>query len=357
MDNDEYIRQGEPDKREKAYAWRTAIGLQKVDGLSTSDYLNTTAERNINGDIDIAAAQSLIKSYYKFKTLSTPSDFGMEEADIVASHIAELLNEVSFSFSFPGLLSVHRRLFDGVFKFSGKIRDYDITKSEWVLGGDTVTYVNAIDLKDTIEYDLDQEKKFNYQGLSLDAIVGHITTFVRDLWQIHPFGEGNTRTIAVFVIKYLRSIGFKVEIDLFAESSWYFRNSLVRANYRNVAKGIEPDSTFLIRFFRNFLMGERNELRNRYMVVKPPEGWEERTGNGGDVVKEDSDVVKDVVKGICSRIRKNPLCTAESLAADLNISSRQVQRIMQRLKSEGFLVRIGGRKEGHWEIQDGTDFR
>lgn len=350
MDFEDYIKQGEPGKREKAYAWRAAIGLQKVDGLSTSEYLKDTAERHINGDIDIREAQSLIKNYYQSKTLRTPTDVGVEEADIVASHITELLSEMSFSFSFPGLLSVHRRLFEGVFKFAGKIRDYDITKSEWVLGGDTVTYVNAHDLHDTIEYDLGQEKKFNYQGLAMETIVNHITTFVSDLWQIHPFGEGNTRTTAVFMIKYLRSIGFKVENDLFAENSWYFRNALVRANYRNVAKGIEPDFVFLNRFFRNLLVGERHELKNRFMVVNPPEEWKGQAEKSNNVVKETENVVKDVVKEICSRISMNPLCTAESLAAELNRSSRQVQRIMKELKSDGVLVRIGGRKEGHWEI-------
>lgn len=100
-----------------------------------------------------------------------------------------------------------------------------------------------------LRYDIQQEKDFNYSGLSADEIVEHIVDFVTLLWQNHPFCEGNTRTTAVFVIKYLRSIGFNVDNELFAHNSWYFRNALVRANYRNPLKGIEPDKSFLIQFF------------------------------------------------------------------------------------------------------------
>jgi len=172
-----------------------------------------------------------------------------------------------------GLTSIHRRIFEGVFKFAGKIRDYDITKKEWVLRGDTVLYVGAEDLRRAIEYDLQQEKEFSYKNLSLDDTVEHLAKFISGLWQIHPFGEGNTRTTAVFTIKYLRSMGFSVNNDLFAQHSWYFRNALVRANYRNRLKNIEPEPLFLVRFFRNLLLGENNELRNRYMIINPPEEW------------------------------------------------------------------------------------
>ncbi len=269
-DFDEYIRSGEPDKKEKASAWKTAIGLQAVDGLQTSSYLRETAARHIEGDVSIDEVKALINSYYQSKAVRTPHDDGTEEADKVSANIARILNEKSFAFSVTGFTSIHRRLFEGVFKHAGKIRDYDITKKEWVLRGDTVLYVNAEDLRRAIEYDLEQEKNFSFRGLSPDEVVAHIARFVSNLWQIHPFGEGNTRTTAVFTIKYLRSIGFEVDNDLFARHSWYFRNALVRANYRNVRKGIEPDIGFLLLFFRNLMMGEHNELKNMYMVVAPP---------------------------------------------------------------------------------------
>ncbi len=279
VDFDKYIINGEPDGRERAEAWKTAIGLQAVDGLQTSDYLKDTAARHIEGDISIDEVKELINGYYRSKAVRTPKDEDMEEADKVSANIARILNEKSFAFSVTGITSIHRRLFEGVFKFAGKIRDYDITKREWVLRGDTVLYVNAEDLRRAIEYDLEQERNFSYRGLSLDEIVAHIAKFVANLWQIHPFGEGNTRTTAVFTIKYLRSIGFDVNNDLFAGHSWYFRNALVRANYRNVRKGIEPDMTFLNMFFRNLMMGEHNELKNRYMIVDPPAEWAERQNN------------------------------------------------------------------------------
>lgn len=275
---DEYIKQGEPQKREKGYAWQTAIGLQAVDGLKPSEYLIETARKHIEGDITIDEVQQLIKSYYDSKDVRSEKDSDTEEADKVSANIAKLLNERSFAFTLAGFTAIHRRIFDGVFKFAGRIRDYNITKKEWVLRGDTVLYVSAEDLHRAIEYDLEQEKNFSYKGLSLDEVVEHIAKFVSNLWQIHPFGEGNTRTTAVFAIKYLRSIGFGVNNDLFAEHSWYFRNALVRANYRNVRKGIEPDMRFLNLFFRNLIMGEHNELKNRYMVVNlPSEMAEEHT--------------------------------------------------------------------------------
>ena len=268
---DEYIQQGEPQKREKGYAWQTAIGLQAVDGLKPSEYLIETARKHIEGDITIDEVQQLIKSYYDSKDIRTEKDYETEEADKVSANITKLLNERSFAFTVAGLTAIHRRIFDGVFKFAGQIRDYNITKKEWVLRGDTVFYVSAPDIRKAIEYDLEQEKTFDYTGLDIYQIVSHITQFVSGLWQIHPFGEGNTRTTAVFAIQYLRSMGFNVENDLFAKHSWYFRNALVRANYQNIQKGIKREVAYLERFFRNLLMGENNELRNRFMIVNAPE--------------------------------------------------------------------------------------
>ena len=280
LDFEEYIVASEPHKRERAYAWRTAIGLQAVDGLQVSDYLKQTAQRNIEGEITIDEARALVTTYYQSKAHREPDDDGKQEADRVAANITKLLGEDTFAFTVAGLTAIHRHIFDGVFKFAGQIRDYNITKKEWVLRGDTVLYVSAPDIRNAIAYDLQQEREFDYRPLPMDDVVKHISEFVAGLWQIHPFGEGNTRTTAVFTIKYLRSLGFEVKNDMFAEHSWYFRNALVRANYRNVAKGIDYDLSFLYRFFRNLLMGEQNELKNRYMLVNPPAEWKQMADAG-----------------------------------------------------------------------------
>lgn len=267
IDFEAYERVAEPHKREKASAWRTAIGLQDVDGLEVSDYLKKAAVRHIEGDITIDDVREQLKSYYVSKEAHDRGSAGKEEADRVAANIAKLLGEKSFSFTALEFLNIHRHLFEGIFKHAGEIRPYDISKKEWVLNGDTVLYGRAADIMMALRYDIQQEKDFNYKGLPLDDVVRHVADFVALLWQNHPFREGNTRTTAVFVIKYLRSIGFKVDNDLFANNSWYFRNALVRANYRNVSKGIEPDKSFLIKFFRNLMLDEHNELRNQYMLI------------------------------------------------------------------------------------------
>ena len=271
MDFNEYIRQGEPQKQEKGYAWQTAIGLQAVDGLRPSDYLIETARKDIEGEITIDEAEQLIKSYYQSRKARTPEEEDMHEADMASTNIRRLLTEKTFAFTFVGLTSVHRRIFDGVFKFAGLIRDYNITKKEWVLRGDTVLYVSAPDIRRAVEYDLEQERQFDYSKVDRNGLVKHFSQFVSGLWQIHPFGEGNTRTTAVFAILYLRSMGFDVANDLFANHSWYFRNALVRANYQNLHKGIMRNPEYLERFFRNLLLGEKNESRNRYLIVDAPE--------------------------------------------------------------------------------------
>ena len=270
---DEYIRLGEPAQKERAEAWSVAIGLQAVDGLKTSEYLQKTARRNIEGEITIDEARELVKQYYVKKNAHDAGDEDKEEADRVSSNISKLLQSDAFTYSVAGLAAIHRAVFDGVFKHAGHFRDYDITKKEWVLHGDSVLYGRWQDLRMTIEYDLEQEHQFVYVGLDNDQMVEHIARFVSGLWQIHPFREGNTRTMALFAIKYLRMLGFSVSNDLFANHSWYFRNALVRANYRNVAKGIGHKPIFLVRFFRNLLLGENNILKNRYMLIDAPEEW------------------------------------------------------------------------------------
>lgn len=273
---DEYIRQGEPAQRESAYAWSTAIGLQAVDGLKTSEYLNDLARKNIEGEISIDEVERLLNSYYQNKTTREADDDDKEEADKASKNIKKILSVKTLDFTTNGYISVHRRIFDGVMKHAGELRKYDITKREWVLEGDTVSYLNWEDLRRALDYELSQERNFSYKGLSQDEQVAHFTKFISGLWQIHAFGEGNTRTTAVFAIQYLRSLGFDVENDLFANHSWYFRNALVRANYHNVTKGIEYSPIYLERFFRNLLLGEQWDLRNRYLHIHPTAEWSEQ---------------------------------------------------------------------------------
>ena len=304
VDFDQYIRQGEPDKREKAYAWSTAIGLQAVDGLQTSEYLLQTAQRHIEGEISIEEVRDLVKTYYQSKTLRESDDDDKQEADKVSANITKVLSSKTLNFSTSGYISVHRRVFEGVFKHAGTLRKYDITKREWVLDGDTVNYLNWEDLRRAIDYDIEQEKSFSYKGLSSDEMISHISRFVSGLWQIHAFCEGNTRTTAVFIILYLRSIGFQVNNELFANHSWYCRNALVRANYKNAVKGIDYTPVYLERFFRNLLLGERWDLRNRYLHIKAPEQAPEQaqdkyrtsTGQVEDLFHTDNVNIQNLIK-------------------------------------------------------------
>ena len=263
----EYLKESEPDKAYKGYAWSTAIGLQAVDGLKPSRYLIDTAIQNIEGKITMKEAQSLIDSYYEERPVHLLDHERTEEADKVSSRIAEILSETAFSFSPNEYISVHRKLFQGIYKHAGKIRDYNITKKEWVLDGATVMYGSASELRATLEYDFSQERDFSYRGLSMDEIIHHLAVFISRLWQIHIFEEGNTRTTAVFFIKYLRFLGFNATNDIFAENAWYFRNALVRANYTNLQKGIHETTEYLELFLRNLLLNEKNELSNRNLHI------------------------------------------------------------------------------------------
>lgn len=267
IDFESYIREGEPDKKEKSIAWSIATGLQQVDGLTPSPYLYETARRNIEGEISIEEARKLVDSYYESKTSISDDENDTEEADKVSTRIVQILRDKTFDFSPAYFIHIHKKIFEGVFKFAGKIRTYNITKKEWVLNGDTVWYADAYNIKDALNYFITKEKNFDYSKLSKEEAVKHITRFVSEIWQIHPFGEGNTRTAAVFIIKYLCFLHFIENTVPFEKHSWYFRNALVRANYDNFPKGIFKSFDFLEFFFRNIMLNENNELKNRYIHV------------------------------------------------------------------------------------------
>ena len=273
---DEYLRQGEPSQKESAENWKTAIGLQAVDGLQPSAYLIDVAKRNIEGEISLDETRKLIDSYYQSKTVRTPKDEDEEEADKVSANIAKILASKTFAFNTNGYVSLHRRIFEGVFKHAGEIRQYDISKKEWVLEGDSVNYLNWEDLRRALDWDIEQEKNFSYKGLTDDEKIEHIAKFISGIWQIHAFREGNTRTTAIFTIQYLRSLGYKVNNEMFAKHSWYFRNALVRANYRNINKDIEYSPIYLVRFFRNLLLKDGWVLKNRYLHIRPTDDWKEQ---------------------------------------------------------------------------------
>lgn len=267
LELNEYIRQGEPEKIDKSNAWKTAIGLQDVDGLKTSDYLIETAKEHIEGKISITEADKRIHSYYEEQKDRNEIEEDSKEADIVSVRIAKLFGEKTFQFSPVEWQNIHRRLFEGLFSHAGKIRNYNITKKEWILKGDTVMYASFDSIRATLDYDFSQEKNFSYEGLTIDEAVRHIAKFTSGIWQIHPFGEGNTRSTAVFIIKYLKTFGFAVSNETFAENSWYFRNALVRANYNDLQNGVYATTEFLELFFENLLMDAGHELKNRYMHI------------------------------------------------------------------------------------------
>ena len=365
---DEYLRQGEPSQKESAENWKTAIGLQAVDGLQPSAYLIDVAKRNIEGEITLDETRKLIDTYYQSKTVRTPKDEDEEEADKVSANIAKILASKTFAFNTNGYVSLHRRIFEGVFKHAGEIRQYDISKKEWVLEGDSVNYLNWEDLRRALDWDIEQEKNFSYKGLTDDEKIEHIAKFVSGIWQIHAFREGNTRTTAIFTIQYLRSLGYKVNNEMFAKHSWYFRNALVRANYRNIQKGIDYSPIYLVRFFRNLLLGESWVLKNRYLHIDPTDEWKvqprlatpqvphtphqkvdrkggqktEKVGRkGGQKTKE----------SILSLIASDPFVTTNEMSKRLEINRSAISKHIKKLKEDHIIERIGPDKGGKWIIK------
>lgn len=342
---DEYIKQGEPTKAERSDAWKTAIGLQDVDGLKTSEYLLDTAKEHIEGKINIADAQARIQSYYEQSDNRQQIESDTKEADIVSSRIAAILGEKTFQFSPVEYKEIHRRLFAGVFSHAGQIRTYNITKKEWILNGETVIYAPFDSITSTLDYDFKTEKEFSYEGLSVSDSVKHIAKFASDIWQIHPFCEGNTRATAVFIIKYLKTFGFNVSNDVFAENSWYFRNALVRANYNNLNSEITATTEFLERFFENLLLGKDNELKNRFLNV--------------DFQSEIQSATVDTPKcNICTLeesailkvIADFPDITQKQLAQKIGKSERTIKTRTIEMQDKGLIRRLNGKRNGKWKI-------
>ncbi len=322
----EYIKDSEPSKRDKGYAWHTAIGLQAVDGLRTSEYLVRTAVRNIEGEITFEEANELLKSYYEENPARDEKD-RTEEADKVSARIAALLSERAFSFTPNEYLSIHRKLFTGIYPHAGGIRDYNITKKEWVLDGATVLYGSATELRATLDYDFSEEKKFSYKDLSMDEIIHHLAVFVSGLWQIHVFSEGNTRTTAVFFIKYLRTLGFDVTNDIFAENAWYFRNSLVRANYNDLKNGVHETTEYLEVFLRNLLLNENHPLHNRTLHISGTFKGSEKANI--DVEKANIETEKaNIEDAFTAKTAAHIQMLQEALGSELAFGRSDVQRVL-----------------------------
>lgn len=268
-EEENYIIENETqDTKKKQEYWNTGIGLNKVDNLEPSKYLIDLSKKNINGELKYSEVENLLKTYYEAQNQNDISIKREKECDIVSLRIAQLLEGKSFGFSPVALKNIHKFLFKDIYDFAGDYRNYNITKKEEILNGDTVKYVNYQDIESYIEYDFKEEKDFDYSKLNKDELISHIVKFTSSIWQIHPFGEGNTRTTAVFVEKYLNSMGFNINNDMFKDNSLYFRNALVRSNYGNIPKGIYPTFQYLAMFFENLLQGKAHELKNRKLYVK-----------------------------------------------------------------------------------------
>ncbi len=339
----EYIKVGEPDKALKAKTWGTAIGLQDVDGLKPSQYLIDTAKEHIEGNINIEEVESRINKYYKvLDERKTEERENTEEADKVAVRITEVLSDKSFNFNPTELISIHQRLFSGIYEYAGKIRDYNIKKDEWVLKGDTVIYASYETIMDSLQYDFELEKNFSYKDLSLEESIEHLCRFTSNIWQVHPFCEGNTRTTAVFIIKYLRTFGFDINDDVFANNSWYFRNSLVRANYKKFDSNIFEDISFLKKFFYNLLTDSKYELKNRYTHIDYDQSANE------DVSKCNNCTLEE--QAIINIIRNNSLIKQEEIANMINRSLRTVKTRMNEMQEKGFIARKNGKRNGEWIV-------
>ena len=263
----------ESGRKEKETAWVTAIGVQAADGLRTSEILWQIAQKNIDEKISIDEANDQIKGYYYERNALNASDPEKEDADKAAANIARILLTETLDFSAVGLAELHKEIFDGVYEKAGTIREIDVSKREWVLGGDYISFMNLEALPGSLDDCIEKERKYRYDTTSTDALISHLAAFISRIWQMCPFEEGNSRFTAVFTILYMRHLEIDFDYDTFKNDSYYLHNALVRANYRNIEKNIDYEPIYLERFFRNSLLSEQWDLRNRYVHVRPAAEW------------------------------------------------------------------------------------
>ena len=354
-----YFKSGEPGYRERADAWATAIGLQQVDGLTPSQFLFDTAKDHIEGRITQNQVRRRIRDYYTAQKELGGSNPDKEEADKVSERIVAIINDGGFEFTPEYFVALHGKLFKGVLPTAGKIRKVNIRKHEWVLKGDSVTYGSADTIKQSLIRDFIDEREFNYGVVTPRKAIAHFARFIAQIWQVHPFGEGNTRTVAVFAVKYLASLGYRVSSNMFKDNSWFFRNALVRANYADYAQGVKRDWSYLENFFRNLLLGEKNRMKSRYLLI----GLSEDDKRKIEEISEKADCQKIVRKRRLSEkgcqktadkiivlMLENRSITQSEMAKSLGISRQAIQKHLSNLKAAGRLRRIGPDKGGHWEV-------
>ena len=264
----DYIEAEPPKNYVKQSQWDMAIGLQEVDSLKPSKYLEKLLQENVTGEKTIYEVEKELKEYYTEKEKNNDINHNELECDLVSTRIVELLQEDNFDLSIDYLKYVHKYLFQDVYEFAGEFRKVDFSKHERILNNDSVAYGDHKLLEQSLDYDITLEKNKNYKEMNIVDVINNITDFSSRIWQIHPFREGNTRTTALFIEKYLVSLGYNVDNTLFKDKSVYFRNALVRSNYFNNYLNIKEDNSFLIKFYENLLLGKNNNLHSKDLIVE-----------------------------------------------------------------------------------------
>ena len=264
----DYIETETPNNYVKQQEWDMAIGLQEVDNLKPSKYLEKLLQENVTGEKTIYEVEKELKEYYVEKEKNNEVNHNELECDLVSTRIVELLQENNFELSIDYLKYVHKYLFQDIYEFAGEFRKVDFSKHERILNNDSVAYGDHKLLEQSLDYDITLEKNKNYNEMNIVDVINNITDFSSRIWQIHPFREGNTRTTAIFIEKYLVSLGYNVDNTLFKDKSVYFRNALVRSNYFNNYLNIKEDNSFLIKFYENLLLGKNNNLHSRDLIVE-----------------------------------------------------------------------------------------
>ena len=264
----EYIEEYKTSNYVKQLKWDMAIGLQEVDNLKPSKYLKKLVNNNIEGNLTVEEVEKNLKEYYSEKENKNDINYNELECDFVSTRIVELLDEDNFELSVDYLKYIHKYLFQDVYEFAGEFRKINFSKNEKILNNDSVVYGACNILIKSLEYDISLEKEKNYREMNIVEVINNITNFSSNIWQVHPFREGNTRTTALFIEKYLISLGYNVDNTLFKYKSIYFRNALVRSNYYNNYLNIKEDKSYLIKFYENLLLGKNNNLRSKDLIVK-----------------------------------------------------------------------------------------